>query len=59
MADVKISERLFLELYQLIVLDRSQMVDEDFVKSEMEKKFVAWKRRVDYSAELERKRKET
>lgn len=58
MADVKIPERLLLELYQLHVLCRPQMADMDYIKSEIEKKMAAWKRRVDYSADLERKRKE-
>lgn len=58
MSNVQIPERLLLELYQLHVLHRKPpVVDEEYIKSELTKKFEAWQRRVDYAADLERGRR--
>lgn len=57
--NVQIPERLLLELYQLHVLHRqAPVVDESYIRDELTKKFNAWKRRVDYGADLERQRSE-
>lgn len=59
MKNVQIPERLLLELYSFHVLRRSApMVDEEYIREELAKKFEAWKRRVDYGADLERQRSE-
>lgn len=59
MKNVQIPERLLLELYSFHVLRRqSPLVDEAYIREELAKKFEAWKRRVDYGADLERQRSE-
>ena len=59
MKNVQIPERLLLELYSYHVLNRrSPMVDEQYMRDELTKKFTAWNRRVEYSADLERQRSE-
>lgn len=59
MKNVQIPERLLLELYSFHVLNRrSPAVNEEYIREELAKKFEAWKRRVDYGADLERQRSE-
>lgn len=56
---VQIPELLFLTLYQYHVMDRKDQLDETWIKDELQAKFEAWKRRADYSADLERRRSQS
>lgn len=59
MKNVQIPELLLLELYSFHVLNkRSPSVDEEYIRDELSKKFSAWRRRVNYGADLERQRSE-
>ena len=57
MRNVQIPEILFLTLYQYHVLDRKALCDEQWIRDELSEKFEAWKRRVDYGADIERRNK--
>lgn len=59
MKTVQIPELLFLTLYQYHVMDRKDQLDETWIKNELQAKFEAWKRRVDYSVDLERRRSQS
>ncbi len=56
--NIIIPERLLFELYSKLVLKRTSGVDEEYIRSELTKKFNSNLRRMDYGAMIERKRKE-
>lgn len=59
MSNVQVPERLLLELYAFHNLNRrAPLCDEEYIRTELAKKFEAWKRRTDYAADLDRKRSE-
>lgn len=51
MADVKISERLFVELYKFFLLD-TKSADFDYIVSELQRKNTKIAERLEYSAAL-------
>lgn len=55
MADVKISERLFVELYKFFLLD-TKSADFDYIVSELQKKNARIAERLEYSAALSKRK---
>lgn len=51
MADIKIPERLFVELYKFFCMNPNS-ADYDYIVSELQKKYVKIAERLEYSAAL-------